>query len=70
MPIKADVNLNDDASSFSGSLLNINNPNINASTTNLAASAVAHTAAGNSSLKSQSEKFTRFDGGEQQIIVS
>ena len=74
MPIKADVNLtNDDAISYSGSLLNINNPNnINASTINLASQS-SHPTTGHQSLKSQSaanDKFSRFDGGEQQIVVS
>ena len=80
MPIKADVNLNnDDAISYSGSLINLNNPNsstnINASTTNLTSqsSSSSHPQTGNQSLKSQSvanDKFSRFDGGEQQIVVS
>jgi hypothetical protein len=87
MPIKADL-ANEDAISYSGSLLNINQGLAqNISMTDLAAAAAAGanlngattTSSGGSgngnggtggkqSLKS--EKISRFDGGEQQIIVS
>ena len=88
MPIKADL-ANEDAISYSGSLLNINQGLAqNISMTDLAAAAAAAGAnlngatttssggsgngnggtGGKQSLKS--EKISRFDGGEQQIIVS
>ena len=88
MPIKADINLNnEDAISYSGSLLNINNPsqNMNHSVTNLNAvvtnsdgvasrlnggGGVGGGGHGTHTSKANAEKFTRFDGGEQQIIVS
>ena len=82
MPIKADL-ANEDAISYSGSLLNINQGLAqNISMTDLAAAnlnGATTTSSGGSgngnggtggkqSLKS--EKISRFDGGEQQIIVS
>lgn len=81
MPIKADL-ANEDAISYSGSLLNINQglaqnismtdlaaaANLNGATTTSSGGSGNGGTGGKQSLKS--EKISRFDGGEQQIIVS
>ncbi len=75
MPIKAEIT-SEDALSINSSTLNLNltettspNQNINGSVTTLKSQIPTKI----QPLKSQSivnEKFARFDGGEQQIIVS
>ncbi len=78
MPIKASLNSNTDETLMrTSSLLNMtnskitanSNPSLNGSITNL-----AHNQTGansnNSSNQSIKNQFARFDGGEQQIVVS
>ena len=72
MPIKADINLNSDSQiSRNSSLLNINNNNSTSNNANH--SAATNSSSKKTSIKSESgvnEKFSRIEGGEQQIVVS
>ena len=73
MPIKADINLNSDSQiSRNSSILNINNNN-NSTSNNANHSAATNSSSKKTSIKSESgvnEKFSRIEGGEQQIVVS
>ena len=74
MPIKADINLNSDSQiSRNSSILNINNNNNNSTSNNANHSAATNSSSKKTSIKSESgvnEKFSRIEGGEQQIVVS
>jgi hypothetical protein len=69
MPIKADLNINNDSNTSSNNNISRNSSSITINNSNNQLNASSNGKSSKSS-SNVNDKLTKFDGGEQQIIVS